>query len=198
MGKHKIDIKKNSLSWEKTFFRKCEKEDCQEKGEFRAPKSRILLNQYYFFCLDHVKEYNKSWDFYRGLSVNQIETSMREDIIWNRPSWPLKGNPYKVINEINELYEDDPNLLNLDRSYGEYFKNKIIDEKLTSEENLALSTLELKLPLTLENIKKNYKKLVKIFHPDVNGNNKKAEDKFKEINSAYKILLSKFKDEQKN
>ena len=198
MGKHKIDIKKNSLSWEKTFFRKCDKEDCQEKGEFRAPKSRILLNQYYFFCLDHVKEYNKSWDFYRGLSVNQIETSMREDIIWNRPSWPLKGNPYKVINEINELYEDDPNLLNLDRSYGEYFKNKIIDEKLTSEENLALSTLELKLPLTLENIKKNYKKLVKIFHPDVNGNNKKAEDKFKEINSAYKILLNKFKDEQKN
>ena len=198
MGKHKIDIKKNSLSWEKTFFRKCDKEDCQEKGEFRAPKSRILLNQYYFFCLDHVKEYNKSWDFYKGLSVNQIETSMREDIIWNRPSWPLKGNPYKVINEINELYEDDPNLLNLDRSYGEYFKNKIIDEKLTSEENLALSTLELKLPLTLENIKKNYKKLVKIFHPDVNGNNKKAEDKFKEINSAYKILLNKFKDEQKN
>ena len=198
MGKHKIDIKKNSLSWEKTFIRKCDKENCQEKGEFRAPKSRILLNQYYFFCLDHVKEYNKSWDFYKGLSVNQIETSMREDIIWNRPSWPLKGNPYKVINEINELYEDDPNLLNLDRSYGEYFKNKIIDEKLTSEENLALSTLELKLPLTLENIKKNYKKLVKIFHPDVNGNNKKAEDKFKEINSAYKILLNKFKDEQKN
>ena len=198
MGKHKIDIKKNSLSWEKKSIRKCDNEDCQEKGEFRAPKSRILLNQYYFFCLDHVKEYNKSWDFYKGLSVNQIETSMREDIIWNRPSWPLKGNPYKVINEINELYEDDPNLLNLDRSYGEYFKNKIIDEKLTSEENLALSTLELKVPLTLENIKKNYKKLVKIFHPDVNGNNKKAEDKFKEINSAYKILLNKFKDEQKN
>ena len=198
MGKHKIDIKKNSLSWEKTFVRKCDKENCEEKGEFRAPKSRILLNQYYFFCLNHVKEYNKSWDFYKGLSVNQIETSMREDIIWNRPSWPLKGNPYKLINEINELYEDDPNLLNLDRSYGEYFKNKIIDEKLTSEENSALSTLELKLPLSLENIKKKYKKLVKIFHPDVNGNNKKAEDKFKEINSAYKILLNKFKDEQKN
>ncbi len=198
MGKHKIDIKNYNLSWEKTFTRKCDKKDCQEKGEFRAPKSRILLNQYYFFCLDHVKEYNKSWDFYKGLSVNQIETSMREDIIWNRPSWPLKGNPYKVINEINELYENDPNLLNLDRSYGEYFKNKTIDEKLTSEESSALSTMELTLPITLENIKKRYKKLVKIFHPDVNGNNKKAENKFKEINSAYKILLNKFKDEQKN
>ena len=198
MNKFKFDIQKNNLSWEKHSFKKCDSHECNEKGEYRAPKSRIRLNEYYFFCLDHVKEYNKSWDFYRGLSVNQIETSMREDIIWNRPSWPLKGNPYKVINEINELYEDDPNLLNLDRSYGDYFKNKTIDEKLTSEEKLALSTLELKLPLTLENIKKNYKKLVKIFHPDVNGNNKKAEEKFKEINKAYKTLLSKFKNEQKN
>ena len=52
-----------------------------KKGEFKAPKSRVLLNEYYFFCLEHVKEYNKSWDFYKGLSVNQIENSMREDTI---------------------------------------------------------------------------------------------------------------------
>ena len=80
---------------------------CNKEGEFRAPKSRILLNEYYFFCLEHVKEYNKSWDFYKGLSVNQIENSMREDIIWNRPSWPLKGNPYKVIEQINNFFSDD-------------------------------------------------------------------------------------------
>ena len=49
----------------------------------------------------------------------------------------------------------------------------------------------------MEKIKKNYKKLVKIFHPDVNGNNKKAEEKFKEINNSYRILLTKFKNEQK-
>ena len=103
MSKYKIDVKKNSLSWEKTYIRECDKIDCKEKGEFKAPKSRKNLNEYYFFCLDHVKEYNKSWDFYRGLTVNQIESSMREDIIWNRPSWPLKGNPYKVIEQINNL-----------------------------------------------------------------------------------------------
>ncbi len=197
MGKHKIDIKKNTLSWEKTFLRKCDKEGCKEKGEFKAPKSRILMSQYYFFCLDHVKEYNKSWDFYKGLSVNQIENSMREDIIWNRPSWPLKGGPQKVIEQINNFFADDSNPFNTDRQNNQYFKNKLIDENLTNEENQALSTLNLNLPLSLENIKKSYKKLVKIFHPDVNGNNKKAEDKFKEINKAYKILLNKFKNEQK-
>ena len=55
----------------KKFFRKCDRIDCNKEGEFRAPKSRILLNEYYFFCLKHIKEYNKSWDFYKGLSVNK-------------------------------------------------------------------------------------------------------------------------------
>ena len=197
MAKDKIDITKNNLSWEKSVFKKCDKENCDQKGEFKAPKSRILLNAYYFFCLDCVKEYNKSWDFYKGLSVNQIETSMREDIIWNRPSWPLKGNPHKVIEQINDFFNDESNFLNNNKENNKYFKNKLFDENFTSEENKAISTLSLNLPLTLEKIKKNYKKLVKIFHPDVNGNNKKAEDKFKEINKAYRLLLSKFKNEQK-
>ena len=195
MTKHKLDITKNHLSWEKTHFKKCEKDGCKQKGEYRAPKSRLMLNKYYFFCLEHIKEYNKSWDFYKGLSVSQIETSVREDTIWNRPSWPLKGNPYKVIEQINEFFNDE-----FITSDGEnkYFQNKILDKNLTSEENKALLTLKLNLPITLEKIKKNYKKLVKIFHPDVNGNNKKAEEKFKEINQSYKTLLQIFKNEQKS
>ena len=197
MNKHKLEIQKNNLSWEKTSFKKCDKVDCNEKGKFKAPKSRILLNEYYFFCLEHIKEYNKSWDFYKGLSVNQIESSMREDIIWNRPSWPLKGNPYKVIEQINNFFSEDIEHLNHGNK-DSYFKNKVIDENLTEEEDKALSILSLKLPLTLEKIKKNYKKLVKIFHPDVNGNNKDKEDKFKDINNSYKILLNKFKNEKRN
>ena len=194
MTKNKIEIQKNNLSWENTHFKKCDKDDCNEKGEFKAPKSRLNLNEYYFFCLDHIKEYNRSWDFYKGLSVNQIETSMRDDIIWNRPSWPLKGNPYKIMDQIDNFYSDDIDMLNYDQN-DRYFKNKLVDHNLTSDENKALSVLKLNLPLNLEKIKKNYKKLVKIFHPDVNGNNKKAEEKFKEINKAYKTLLNKFKNE---
>ena len=196
MSKHKIDIKKNSLSWEKSFFRKCDKDKCENKGEYKAPKSRLFLNEYYFFCLEHIKEYNKSWDFYKGLSVDQIENSMREDIIWNRPSWPLKGNPYKVIEEVNKFYKNNPNDYDFIENDQSYFKNKIVDDSLTQEENDALSILDLKLPLTLEKIKKNYKKLVKIFHPDVNGNNKNAEEKFKEINKSYRIILNKLKNEK--
>ena len=196
MGKHKIDINKNSLSWEKTFFRKCDNNDCNNEGKFKAPKSRVMLNQYYFFCLEHIKEYNKSWDFYKGLSVNEIENSMREDIIWNRPSWPLKGNPNKVMEQINSFFSDDFDHLKPRQNNDNYFKNKLIDQNLTIEESKALELLNLKLPLTLEKIKKNYKKLVKKFHPDVNGNDKLAEEKFKDINKSYKIILNKFKNEK--
>ena len=156
-----------------------------------------MLNQYYFFCLEHIKEYNKSWDFYKGLSVNQIESSMREDILWNRPTWPLKGNPFNVINEINNFFSDDFGKFNQEQQNTNYFKNKLMDENLTIEENKALLTLNLQLPITLETIKKNYKKLVKKFHPDVNGNNKEAEEKFKEINKSYKIILQKLKNGKK-
>ena len=88
------------------------------------------------------------------------------------------------------------NDLNPNERENNYFRNKLVDENLTKEESEALSLFNLDLPLTLEKIKKTYKKLVKIFHPDVNDNDKKAEEKFKEINNSYKILLNKFKNDR--
>ena len=191
MNKFKFDIKKNNLSWEKTHYKKCDSPKCNEKGEYRAPKSRVMLNKYFYFCLDHIKEYNKSWDFYKGMSVEQIENSMRSDTFWDRPSWPLKNSFKNIFDEFNEYVEDfvknDDDKIN-----DTYFKNKLLDESLTIEEAKALKELDLKMPISLEKIKKNYKKLVKIFHPDVNGNNKDAEEKFKQINESYKLLLKKF------
>ena len=191
MNKFKLDIQKNNLSWEKTHYKKCDSPKCNEKGEYRAPKSRVMLNEYFYFCLDHIKEYNKSWDFYKGMSVEQIENSMRSDTFWDRPSWPLKNSFKNIFDEFNEYVEDfvknDDDKIN-----DTYFKNKLLDESLTIEEAKALRELDLKMPISLEKIKKNYKKLVKIFHPDVNGNNKDAEEKFKQINESYKLLLKKF------
>jgi hypothetical protein len=191
MNKFKFDIQKNNLSWEKTYYKKCDSPKCNEKGEYRAPKSRVMLNKYFYFCLDHIKEYNKSWDFYKGMSVEQIENSMRSDTFWDRPSWPLKNSFKNIFDEFNEYVEDfvknDDDKIN-----DTYFKNKLLDESLTIEEAKALKELDLKMPISLEKIKKNYKKLVKIFHPDVNGNNKDAEEKFKQINESYKLLLKKF------
>ncbi len=191
MNKFKFDIQKNNLSWEKSHYKKCDSPKCNEKGEYRAPKSRVMLNEYFYFCLDHIKEYNKSWDFYKGMSVEQIENSMRSDTFWDRPSWPLKNSFKKVFDEFNEYVEDFVKNDN-DKINDTYFKNKLLDENFTIDEAKALKELDLKIPISLEKIKKNYKKLVKIFHPDVNGNNKDAEERFKQINESYKLLLKKF------
>ncbi len=192
MVKFKLDIEKANLSWEKKIIKICDSENCNEKGEYRAPKSRIRLNEYFYFCLKHIKEYNKSWDFYKGLTVNQIELSMRKDTVWDRPSWPLKGDPNKVLDQINEFISNDYNLFKKDKDFREFDKNRLEDVSLTPEQNKALQLFGLKLPVNLEELKKKYKKLVKIFHPDVNDNNKEAENKFKEINESYKLLLKKF------
>ena len=193
MAKFKYEIVKNNLSWEsKRPACLCDHDLCNELGEYKAPKSRLQLNEYYLFCLKHVTAYNKSWDFYKGLNVDQIELSIRKDAIWDRPSWPLKGNPNNIISQLKEFFNNDYSLFEKEKDYQNFLKNKTIEEKLNIEEYKSLKILELSLPISLEKIKKKYKKLVKIFHPDVNNNNKKAENHFKEINEAYKILLKKF------
>ncbi len=192
MAKFKHDIVKKNLSWERIQPKICDHGECKNLGEFKAPKSRSELNNYYFFCLKHVSEYNKSWDFYRGLSVDEIELSMRKDTVWDRPSWPLKGNPNKILDQLNEFVKNDYDLFEKDRKINDFLKNKLVDENLSKLEHTSLEALELKLPISVEEIKKKYKKLVKLYHPDVNANNIEAEKKFKEITEAYKILLKKF------
>ena len=193
MSKFKLNIVKNTLSWEsKSNLYICDHLECKEVGKFKAPKSRIKINEYFIFCLKHVKEYNQSWDFYKGLNVDQIELSMRKDTVWDRPSWPLNGNPKTIVGQIKYFLNNDYSLLEKDRDFRDFLKNKIVDENLTKEENNSLNVLNLTLPISVDEIKKKYKKLVKIFHPDVNDNNKEAEHRFKEISEAYKILLKKF------
>ena len=192
MNKFKYYISKKNLSWEKFTTKICDHLNCKKSGEYKAPKSRSKLNEYYFFCLQHVTVYNKSWDFYKGLSVDEIELSMRKDTVWDRPSWPLKGNPSRVMNQLKEFLVNDYSLFEKEKEIRDFLKNKMFDENLTNLEYQSLKILEIKMPISVGEIKKKYKKLVKIFHPDVNGNNKDAEQKFKEITEAYKILLKKF------
>ena len=193
MSKTKPNINSKKFSWENLNKKKiCEYEKCIKIADYKAPKSRNDLNNYYFFCLDHVKIYNKSWDFYKGLSVNEIEKAVRDDIIWQRPTWPLQKNSVRALNEVRDLLNDQYNPAKIEAKFQNYLKNKIIDQELTEIEQKSLEILEITIPLDLIKIKKAYKKLVKIFHPDVNKGNKNAEERFKEINQAYKILLKKF------
>ena len=193
MSKIKPDIFKKTLSWEnKRILKVCDHENCYETGKYKAPKSRSNLKNYYYFCINHVKEYNKSWNFYKGLSIDEMELSLRKDIVWDRPSWPLNGDPNYILKQIKSFLNSDYSLFEKERDFQNFVNNMMIDQDLTSEEKKSLDVLSLKIPINVEKIKKAYKKLVKKFHPDVNKENKDAEKIFKEVNYAYKILLRKF------
>lgn len=169
--------------------RVCDHPDCVASGEHRAPKSRNTLNDYWWFCLEHAREYNRSWDYYAGMSVDQIEAEVRRDTTWQRPSWPLGkwGAQEKFLR--------DRVLHGFSFEFGQETGKSEEEAKAaqrrqaarTAEEE-ALAVLNLAPPVDFTQIKARYRELAKQHHPDANGGDKAAEEKLKEINLAYNTL----------
>ena len=148
MFKIKPEIIKKKLTWEENdTYQKCDHKNCKKVGKYKAPKSRSSLNIYYYFCFNHIKEYNKSWDFYKGLSVDEIELSLRKDILWDRPSWPLKGNPSYVLKQIKSFMNNDYTLYENKKDLQNFLQNKFIHTNLTYEERKSMSVLSVKMPI---------------------------------------------------
>lgn len=158
------------------FIRSCDHEGCKSPGEFRAPKSPKSLREYFWFCLDHIREYNKTWDFYKGMSPDQIDESRISDMTWNRPSWPL-GSWRSFLESVQYMDGLDP-FINMGGR----------PTPLPKDVQKGLKTLDLSLPITVENLKKKYKSLVKLHHPDLHAGDKLAEERFKEVNEAYQVV----------
>ncbi|MDJ0947934.1 MAG: J domain-containing protein [Alphaproteobacteria bacterium] len=170
--------------------RPCDKPGCDEPGEFRAPRSRLNLNDYFWFCLDHVREYNRDWNYFAGLGEAEIEAIRQSDTIWNRPTWPLGGavpgsSPHLSEAQVREAF----------RAFAARFHGREADGPQTAaatgidqSQRRALQVFDLDLPVTMDRIKARYKQLVKRHHPDANGGDRSAEERLKEINDAYRTL----------
>lgn len=165
--------------------RPCDVPGCTGEGLHRAPKARDRLNDYFWFCLDHVREYNKAWDYYAGMSETEIERHLRQDATWQRPTWPM-GFWRVQENKIRESVFRDFGLGD-DAGDGERARTETRARMRTPEED-ALILLDLDPPVDFARIKARYKELVKLHHPDANGGDKAAEEKLKLINQAYTTL----------
>ena len=166
-------------------LRCCDHAGCTSEGLYRAPKSRDKLNDYYVFCLDHVRDYNRSWDYYRGMSQNEIEAHIRYDTVWQRPTWPLgsfsSGQSRDPLSAIRDGFGFFADRQRAEEQAREDWRPRTAEEK-------ALWVLGLRPPMTLAEIKARYKELVKRLHPDANGGDKDAEEQLKIINQAYSTL----------
>lgn len=178
MKKHYSDdiIDKNTPDVQ---VRQCCFKSCEQEGMYPAPKSRQHLQQRYWFCLEHVRKYNASWNFFGDMDEAQIQSFQKEAMAGHRPTWKIGFQPTQMEKKI------------LDRLASTLTGNlpKSPPPLPTNERN-ALAALNLDYPTTLKDIKKRYKELVKQYHPDVSKNNQHAETKFVTISTAYHYLVN--------
>ncbi|HEX2580505.1 MAG TPA: J domain-containing protein [Dongiaceae bacterium] len=174
---------------EKTEARACDRPGCAGEGRYRAPRDRTHLRDYYYFCLDHVRDYNKTWDYYAGMGPEEIEREIRNSIVGERPSWPLgrRGAPGLFARRMrgSHFIPDDASE-DIAQNFGERRGGKA--KVVQTREDAARELLGLAPNATFTELRQRYKALVKRWHPDAHGGNRDAEEKLKDINQAYSLL----------
>jgi hypothetical protein len=162
----------------------CEHPGCTEPGLFRAPRDRSLRH-FLWFCLPHVRDYNKAWDYYKGMGPHEIEAHLREDTAWQRPTWPL-GRLGGAGRFDPEILRDPLGVLNAEAPTARRRPREAVEAP--PELRAALDLMELSWPLDQVDLRTRYKDLAKRYHPDATGGDRAAEDRLKDINRAYSLL----------
>ena len=163
-----------------TSTRVCEHPGCQETGQYRAPKSPDDLDEFYWFCKDHVREYNLKWNFFQGQTEEELNAQIDKDRVWERETKPF-GKKTEEARAWSRLGIDDPHQVlgeNATRNPG---KSITGTRKLPPTERRALDILEAKDHWTKAEIRKSYKSLIKVLHPDMNGGDRGHEEQLAEV-----------------
>ncbi len=163
-----------------SMVRGCDHPDCERLGVHPAPRGRNQLRDYLWFCVEHVRAYNASWNYYAGMSEDEIEAEIRKDTVWQRPTWRWGARRFENLRDPFDVLGDDgaPNTGN----------KADTAPRLPPEVVEAFAIFGFEAPVATVELKARYKELVKLHHPDANGGDKAAEEKLKTINIAYSTL----------
>ena len=176
-----------------TSSRACDHKGCAQAGQYRAPKSPDTLDDYFWFCRDHVREYNLKWNFFQGTTEEEFEKFIDKDRVWGRETKPF-GKRGDEDRAWQRLGIDDPmELLGANATLN---PGRVAGRKLPPTERRALDILEAKDCWTKTEIRKQYKSLVKDLHPDMNGGDRSDEERLQEVVWAWDQLKDSrnFKD----
>ena len=87
---NKLSAKQQAQAREESAM--CEWPDCKNKGPHRAPKGRANDKEYWHFCLNHVREYNQSYNFFSGMPADQVARYQKDALTGHRPTWKMGAN----------------------------------------------------------------------------------------------------------
>lgn len=173
----------------------CQWNGCGNTATHRAPKGRNQENEYWRFCLEHVREYNSSYNYFSGMSQDAVLKYQKDAVTGHRPTWKMgTGNPQPGGGDFGPHAPHDP--FNMFREFGARGADTRTRTRAEPErtvrnaERKALHELGLEEGVGKAEIKARFKTLVKRHHPDVNGGDKATEDKLREIIQAYNYLKS--------
>ena len=160
----------------------CEWSKCKKIGVYKAPVEKDNSKKFKLLCLEHIKAFNKSWNYFSDMNDGEIEDFIKSDLTWHKPtkSFGSSENFFRIL-WVNAL--DDKSSI---------FKNSVFKNfnrsKLSDKDKDALKILGLKNETNWSDIQKRFKMLVKKYHPDKNQGSKKYEDILKKITLAYSQL----------
>jgi hypothetical protein len=169
----------------------CERPGCRELGEFRAPgplaSSFDGPGDYRWFCLDHVREFNSGYDWFEGMSTEEIMAAQSPIPGWERetrafsptagidqaPRWGDYADPLEAIARRARARRP------AEREDGRF---------VTPDERRALELLGLALDATRHDLRSRYSQLVRKYHPDRNGGDRSFETRLQAVVEAYQLL----------
>lgn len=173
----------------------CQWDGCTEHGKHRAPVGRHADGQYFLFCFDHVREYNKGYNYFSGLSDTEIARYQKEALTGHRPTWGMGANKTARHGPVHSNMRSGSAASHARMRDPFGFFNEAQPRrpqprmrKVKSLEAKAFETLGLSEEASSDAIKKRYKQLVKKHHPDANGGDRGSEERFRAVIQAYQLL----------
>lgn len=188
----KIRVRPDPQAELKSRAPRCQWDGCEEAGTHRAPVGRLREGEYFCFCFDHVREYNKNFNYFSGLGNEDIARFQREALTGHRPTWRMgTGGGVRNSPDYSQARSGSASYHNRMRDPFNFFSSRKAEpreRKLKSLEAKAIETLGLGVKATGAEIKARYKELVKRHHPDANGGDRSSEERLRDVLQAYRVL----------
>jgi hypothetical protein len=177
----------------------CQWPRCEAPATHRAPKGRLHANEYWRFCLEHVREYNNSYNFFAGMTDDAVALYQKEAVTGHRPTWKMgsiggkRAAPRRARGGFRpaEWEAADPfSMLGETGAQPGHARPTSEGRKILNAQRRAFDVLGLEADAKRTDIKARFKMLVKRHHPDANGGDRGSEDTLREIIQAYNYLKS--------